>query len=127
MKLIQPEELPSLNLPELNQLYTVADRLRHEEMCYVHKNTKTTLRRMRKLLAELGKISKAARKTLLNLQKGKSMEKYGVEEKILPVDYCPRCGAAVEQHGHVKLCPIHGSEPFEPLPEEEPQTDQKTE
>jgi hypothetical protein len=26
---------------------------------------------------------------------------------------CPLCGAKVEQHGNVVLCPRHGSEPFE--------------
>lgn len=40
------------------------------------------------------------------------MEKYGVETPKR-ADTCPRCGAPLERHGAVLLCPTHGSEPFE--------------
>ena len=50
------------------------------------------------------------------------MEKYGVDETT-NVDQkkmekaasqgCPECGAKVERHGNVVLCPTHGSKPFE--------------
>jgi len=47
------------------------------------------------------------------------MEKYGVdtgESSKLASDgqTCPRCGGAVSHHGAVLLCPLCGSEPFEP-------------
>jgi len=48
------------------------------------------------------------------------MEKYGVDEEqpvtskqANAVDKCPKCGAPVIKHGRLRLCPSHGSEPFE--------------
>lgn len=59
------------------------------------------------------------------------MEKYGVDESEsedadtndntgvkraaspASTETCPRCGAAVERHGTVKICPTCGSAPFE--------------
>lgn len=48
------------------------------------------------------------------------MEKYAVEEgqdqdaiEKAASQGCPVCGRAVERHGDVVLCPVHGSEPFE--------------
>ena len=48
------------------------------------------------------------------------MEKYGVDENeelqkkgSTVYGTCPRCGARVNQHGTVHICPRHGSEPFE--------------
>jgi uncharacterized Zn finger protein (UPF0148 family) len=49
------------------------------------------------------------------------MQKYGVDETPslnrkygeTDLDVCPLCGARLQKHGHVVLCPTHGSEPFE--------------
>lgn len=48
------------------------------------------------------------------------MEKYAVDESRNQVDLekvaaqgCPECGAKVERHGNVLMCPKHGSKPFE--------------
>lgn len=53
------------------------------------------------------------------------MKKFGVHEdnlnpiKVAAVDKahstleCPVCGAETQQHGHIFLCPVHGSKPFE--------------
>lgn len=48
----------------------------------------------------------------------KVMEKLGVDEQAaenekLAADGCPLCGAKVERHGSVLVCPTHGTEPFE--------------
>lgn len=48
------------------------------------------------------------------------MKKYGVHESLggqktaeIELDVCPQCGARLQKHGPVVLCPIHGSKPFE--------------
>ena len=47
------------------------------------------------------------------------MEKYGVDENAdeslekKASQGCPVCGKKPEVHGHVLMCPVHGSEPFE--------------
>lgn len=49
------------------------------------------------------------------------MEKYGVDETPSSktkygetgLDDCPLCGARLQKHGRVVLCPVHGSGPFE--------------
>ena len=48
------------------------------------------------------------------------MEKYGVNEGIdqeklekSAAEGCPECGAKLQKHGSVLMCPKHGSEPFE--------------
>jgi nucleoid DNA-binding protein len=48
----------------------------------------------------------------------KVMDKLGVDEEQaenekLAQHGCPLCGAKVERHGSVLVCPRHGSEPFE--------------
>ena len=48
------------------------------------------------------------------------MDKLGVDESLLQDDKtaadantCPWCGAALEKHGNVLVCPTHGTAPFE--------------
>lgn len=46
------------------------------------------------------------------------MDKYGVDETGKGLNKeaaknCPECGAALEKHGSVVVCPKHGTEPFE--------------
>jgi len=48
------------------------------------------------------------------------MEKYAVDEskdqdrlEKAAAQGCPECGAKLEKHGAVLLCPAHGSKPFE--------------
>lgn len=47
------------------------------------------------------------------------MQKYGVDESAdenlekKAADGCPVCGKPPVKHGHVLMCPTHGSEPFE--------------
>lgn len=49
------------------------------------------------------------------------MEKYGVDETVeekvklgqSSLDACPECGARLQKHGRILLCPTHGSRPFE--------------
>lgn len=48
------------------------------------------------------------------------MEKYGVDESVDGEDLekkasegCPECGAKVQRHGNVLVCPTHGTAPFE--------------
>jgi uncharacterized Zn finger protein (UPF0148 family) len=46
------------------------------------------------------------------------MDKFGVDESQTQQTKqaqqgCPSCGAKLERHGRVLLCPTHGSEPFE--------------
>lgn len=48
------------------------------------------------------------------------MEKYGVDEtknqenlEKLAAGGCPKCGAKLQRHGQVLLCPNCGSQPFE--------------
>jgi hypothetical protein len=48
------------------------------------------------------------------------MEKYGVDEDKQPTtkqagaqETCPLCGQVVRTHGVIRLCPTHGSKPFE--------------
>jgi hypothetical protein len=47
------------------------------------------------------------------------MDKYGVDEskndkmKKFASGGCPKCGAKIERHGDVLMCPNCGTEPFE--------------
>ena len=49
------------------------------------------------------------------------MDKHGVDEgaqdqealEKKAAEGCPQCGAKLERHGKVLICPVHGSEPFE--------------
>lgn len=48
------------------------------------------------------------------------MEKFGVDEGVdtealekAAAEGCPLCGAPVQRHGDVLMCPKHGTEPFE--------------
>ena len=48
------------------------------------------------------------------------MSKFAVDESANQVDLekvaakgCPECGATLERHGNVLMCPKHGSAPFE--------------
>ena len=48
------------------------------------------------------------------------MDKLGVDESLLSddktatnTDACPWCGAKLERHGNLLVCPTHGTEPFE--------------
>jgi len=48
------------------------------------------------------------------------MEKFGVDEQQnqenlekIAGEGCPKCGAKLERHGQVLLCPNCGSQPFE--------------
>lgn len=49
-----------------------------------------------------------------------SMEKFGVDEGVdqealekKAAQGCPICGAKVQRHGTVLMCPTHGTEPWE--------------
>lgn len=47
------------------------------------------------------------------------MDKYAVDESTSDLEKraaagCPVCGKKPERRGNVLLCPVHGSEPFEP-------------
>jgi DNA-directed RNA polymerase subunit RPC12/RpoP len=53
------------------------------------------------------------------------LEKFGVDESVnqeelekKAAEGCPECGAKVERHGNVILCPNCGSAPFEKKEEE---------
>ena len=46
------------------------------------------------------------------------MDKLGVDETSkdlskVAAENCPECGAKLEKHGSVVVCPKHGTEPFE--------------
>ena len=48
------------------------------------------------------------------------MEKFGVDEEqpggqkqASEMATCPRCGKTLIKHGRLRLCPMHGSLPFE--------------
>ncbi len=48
------------------------------------------------------------------------MEKLGVDESVdqeklekVAADGCPQCGAPVQRHGSILVCPRCGTEPFE--------------
>jgi hypothetical protein len=50
------------------------------------------------------------------------MDKYGVDQtsgldpeqqEKQAAKGCPECGASLTKHGHILICPTHGSEPFE--------------
>ena len=48
------------------------------------------------------------------------MSKLGVDEGVNQEDLekaasdgCPECGATVEKHGSILVCPNHGTKPFE--------------
>jgi uncharacterized Zn finger protein (UPF0148 family) len=48
------------------------------------------------------------------------VEKLGVDETLdgeelekQAAQGCPECGQKLTRHGHVLICPTHGSEPFE--------------
>jgi transcription initiation factor IIE alpha subunit len=52
--------------------------------------------------------------------KEEHMDKYAVDESVdqeslekKAAGGCPACGSKLEKHGHVLMCPKHGSEPFE--------------
>jgi uncharacterized Zn finger protein (UPF0148 family) len=54
------------------------------------------------------------------------MEKFGVDEsknqerlEKMASQGCPECGAKLEKHGSVILCPTHGSKPFEEVKKDE--------
>lgn len=51
-------------------------------------------------------------------KKDEGMTKLGVDESGKSKDKtaaegCPDCGAKVEKHGNISVCPNHGTAPFE--------------
>ncbi len=116
------ESVPRLGLPSLDRIYILVTEARCDEI-QAARGTKVARRRLRAKLLEIGKLCTIARKDVIALE-GK-MEKYGVNEnekaKTASTDKpkCPKCGAELEQHGNVQLCPEHGSAPFETDGDEE--------
>lgn len=54
------------------------------------------------------------------MSKVDNMEKYAVDEGVkdealekAASEGCPECGATVEKHGRILVCPTHGTAPFE--------------
>lgn len=55
------------------------------------------------------------------LKDEETMDKLAVEEDVDQEELekraeagCPECGKELERHGKTLICPVHGSEPFEP-------------
>ena len=54
----------------------------------------------------------------MNENKDEELTKLGVDETSKDLnkeaaESCPECGAKLEKHGSVVVCPKHGTEPFE--------------
>lgn len=120
---MEDKALPKLELQSVQDIFRLIDEIKADEIKAAG-GVAAARTRIRVKLSSIAKLCKIARRDLL--QKGKPMEKYGVEtkddgEKSAAAEnvagdapnHCPICGKPVETHGTVKKCPEHGSEPFE--------------